>query len=43
MAKQQELDKGEIWFAVGMIILIFTLTIGATLLANCMLLDEVCS
>ena len=30
------------WFALLMITLIFTLTIGAALLANCVLLDEIC-
>ena len=43
MASETELDKSEVWFAVGMIVLIFTITIGASLIANCILLEEICS
>ena len=31
------------WFAILMIILIFAISIGSALLANCMLLNEICS
>jgi hypothetical protein len=31
------------WFAVLMIVLIFSLSLGSALLANCLLLDEICS
>jgi hypothetical protein len=31
------------WFAVLMIVLIFALSIGSALIANCLLLNEICS
>jgi len=31
------------WFAVLMIILIFVLSMGSALVANCLLLNEICS
>ncbi len=31
------------WFAVLIIALIFSISMGAALLANCMLLNEICS
>jgi len=31
------------WFAVCMIVFIMTLFLGSALLANCILLDEICS
>jgi len=31
------------WFALLMIILIFGISIGSALLANCLLLNEICS
>ena len=31
------------WFAVLMIVLIFAISIGSALLANCFLLNEICS
>jgi len=40
--KETKLKTNEMWFAVAMIILIFSITIGSALIANCMLLDEIC-
>jgi len=31
------------WFAILMIALIFALSIGSALVANCLLLNEICS
>jgi len=38
-----KMPKGEYIFAFAMILLIFTITIGSVVIANCMLLQEICT
>jgi len=33
----------DVWFAILMMVLIFGISVGSALLANCLLLNEICS